>query len=95
MLLITVNVQLIMSSLLPVRTYHTRARKPPAIANIMARLNAPGTKDARISKTIKIVNAIIPVNAFTLSKILPRNITTEIIMPAMSPRKNPRKVPGV
>ena len=60
---------------------------------IIALLNPK--KVEKNSMTNKILNPRIPAYALILLKMLLRSITTEMMMPATSERKNPKKVPGV
>jgi len=62
--------------------------------NIIDLFSSPGAEDEKISLTNKKVNPKIPTKAFVLLNTLPRNINTEIIIPAISPSTNPIKVPG-
>src|SRR5680860_635540 len=75
--------------------YHAILKSPPPIANIIGIKDNPSTKEEHISKINKSKKPKIPTKAFTLLKILPRSITKEMVIPATSPRKNPRKVPEV
>jgi len=74
--------------------YHIMLKSPPPIPNIIYVFSSPGAKDEKISLTNKKVNPKIPTKAFVLLNTLPHSITIEIVIPAISPRENPIKVPG-